>query len=355
MIIPPKKQNPVKGFFSLLFTVAFCAAAYFILVTSTISDPDATQLQMRELTQINLTRFQPPIEEPEPEQPEAEDPVPEEEPVREMEMEETAPARVDLSDVLPDGFRLAEPDAQTPDSRTQQTPDMDETSALAIEDRDITLSDRDHSLSAGDLAGIASNRSRRIDDDLGPRIGMDDPSDIRIGRRGISDNGDTGSLLGTPGTREQQPGPAEVDVRDLEDFGADYSDIGTMYFPLAEWMRSNSTELPVAVRRLMTDGRWDDNYLTSQTSFYIDDREYQLLLMTREELREVHIVLVQGNNAIYLIDRGFQQESNYLRVGEVGFRGDEIAEVDSEMRDAGREHTEEFYQIFLSWWNSVDM
>lgn len=354
MIIPPKKQDPVKGLFSLLFTVAFCATAYFILVTSTVSDPDTTQLQMRELTQINLTRFQPPIQEPEPEQPEAEEPVPEEEPVREMEMEETTPARVDLSDILPEGFRLTEPDAPTPESQTQRITDAQETSALAIEDSDITLSDRDHSLSAGDLAGIASRRSR-IDDDLGPRIGMEDGSDIQIGRRGISDNGDTGSLLGTPEAREEQPGPAEVDVRDLEDFGADYSDIGTMYFPLAEWMRRNSTELPVAVRRLMTDGRWDDNYLTSHTSFYIGDREYQLLLMTREELREVHIVLVQGNNAIYLIDRGFQQESNYLRVGQVGFRGDEIAEVDSEMRDAGREHTEEFYQIFLSWWNSVDM
>ena len=353
MIIPQKKKDPAKGIFSLLFTVAFCAVAYLILVTSSISDPDTTLIEMRELAQINLTRFQPPVEEPQAEEPRTEEPEVEEEPVQEVEVEERAPARVDLSEVLPDGFRLTEPD-DMPEPRTQRTPDADDSPGLAMEDTDIALRDRSRSLSAGDLSGIAARRSG-LGDELGPRIGMDDRSDIAIGRRGLSDNGDAGSLLGGPRAREDDTGPAQVDIRDLDDFGADYSDIGTLYFPLADWMKQNEADLPVAVRRLMTDGRWDDNYLTSRTTFQVGDREYKLLLMTKEELREVHIVLVQGDNAIYLIDRGFQRESNYLRVGQVGFRGDEIAEVDSEMRDAGREHTEQFYQIFLSWWNSMNM
>ncbi len=354
MIIPPKKKDPAKGIFSLLFTAVFCAVAYLIMVTSTISDPDSTQIAMRELAQINLTRFQPPVEQPQAEEPRTEEPEVEEEPVQEVEVEERVPARVDISEILPDGFRLAEAEERAPEPRTQRTPDADDSPGLAMDDADIALRDRSRSLSAGDLSGIAARRSG-LGDDLGPRIGMDDRSEIAIGRRGISDDGDAGSLLGGPRAREEDPGPTRVDIRDLEDFGADYSDLGTLYFPLADWMKQNETELPVAVRRLMTDGRWDDNYLTSRTSFQVGDREYKLLLMTKEQLREVHIVLVQGNDAIYLIDRGFQQESNYLRVGQVGFRGDEIAEVDSEMRDAGREHTEQFYQIFLSWWNSMDM
>ena len=353
MIIPPKQKDPAKGIFSVLATAVFCVAAYLILITSSVSDPDARQIQMREIAQINLTRFQPPVEEPSVEEAQPEEPEIEEEPVREMEVEERVPARIDLSDVLPDGFRL-EPETRAPETRTQRTPDADDAPALAMEDTDIALHDRSRSLSRGDLSGIAARRSG-LGDDLGPRIGMDDRSDIGIGRRGISDDADAGSLLGDPRAREEQPDADRVDIRDLDDFGTDYSDIGTLYFPLADWMRQNSAELPVAVRRMMTDGRWDDNYLTSRTSFYVGDREFKLLLMTREELKEVHIVLVQGNNAIYLIDRGFQQESNYLRVGQVGFRGGEIAEVDSEMRDAGREHTEQFYQIFLSWWNSVNM
>ncbi len=354
MIIPPKKKDPSKGIYSLLFTVAFCAIAYFIMISSSISDPDTTQIEMRQLAQINLTRFQPPVDEPQIEEPRAEEPEVEEEPVLEAEAEERVPARVDISDILPDGFRLTDPDTRAPESLTERTPDTDDSPGLAMDDTDIALRDRSRTLSRGDLSGIAARRSG-FGDDLGPRIGMDDRTDIAIGRRGISDNGEAGSLLGGPRARDEETGPAEVDIRSLDDFGADYSDIGTLYFPLADWMKQNEAELPVAVRRLMTDGRWDDNYLTSRTSFYVGDREYMLLLMTREELKEVHIVLVQGNNAVYLIDRGFQQESNYLRVGQVGFQDEEIAEVDSEMRDASREHTEQFYQIFLSWWNSIEM
>jgi hypothetical protein len=353
MIIPQKKKDPAKSIFSLLFTAAFCLAAYLILISSSVSDPDSRQIQMRELAQINLTRFQPPVEEPRAEEPRAEEPEVEEEPAPEVVMEERVPARVDLSEVLPDGFRL-EPETRAPETRTQRTPDTDDSPSLAMQDSDIALHDRSRSLSRGDLSGISARRSG-LGDDLGPRIGMDDGSDISIGRRGISDDGAASGLLGGPTARDGQEDVAEVDVRDLSDFGADYSDIGSFYFPLADWMRENSATLPVAVRRMMTDGRWDDNYLTSKTSFHVGNREYTLLLMTREELKEVHIVLVHGNDAIYLIDRGFQQESNYLRVGQVGFRGGEIAEVDSEMRDAGREHTEQFYQIFLSWWNSINM
>ncbi len=351
MIIPKKQKDPTKSIYAVLFTVAFCLMAYFILVSSSVSDPDARQIQMRELAQINLTRFQPPVEEPRVEEARREEPEVQEEPVAEVQMEERVPARVDLSDVLPEGLRI-EPETRTPETRTQRTPDADDSPALAMEDSDIALQDRSRMLSRGDLSGIAARRSG-ADDDSGPRLGMD-RGDISIGRRGISDDG-AGGLLGGPRARGEQEDVNEVDVRDLADFGADYSDIGQLYFPLADWMRQNSAELPVAVRRMMTDGRWDDNYLTSRTTFYVGGREYKLLLMTREELKEVHIVLVQDNDAIYLIDRGFQRESNYLRVGQVGFRAGEIAEVDSEMRDAGREHTQEFYQIFLSWWNSVNM
>ncbi len=353
MIIPPKKKDPSKSIYSVLFTAVFCLAAYLILISSSVSDPDTRQIQMRELAQINLTRFQPPVEEPRPEEARPEEPEIEEEPAAEVQMEERAPARVDLSDVLPEGLRL-EPETRAPETRAQRSPDVDDSPGLAMQDTDIALHDRSRSLSRGDLSGIAARRSG-LGDDLGPGIGIDDRSDISIGRRGISDEGDAGSLLGGPRAREDQEDVTEVDVRDLADFGADYSDIGSFYFPLADWMKQNTAELPVAVRRMMTDGRWDDSYLTSRTSFHVGGREYKLLLMTRQELKEVHIVLVQGNNAIYLIDRGFQRESNYLRVGQVGFIGGEIAEVDSEMRDAGREHTEQFYQIFLSWWNSINM
>ena len=353
MIIPKKQRETEKSIFSVLFTVLFCLAAYLILANASVPDPDTTQMQMRQITQINLTRFVPAEEDPIVEEPVQEEEPSAEDPVEEIVMEEAeALARVDIRDILPEGFRLAEPEARVPDTRTAEQ--REDLGGLAMRETESSLSaDMRRSFSGGDLSALAPRRSADLDADAG--LGIASGTGIIIGRTGLSDDEGAGSLLGDIRARDIDTVSTVVGLRRLEEFGEDYEDIETLFFPLAEWMKRNPAHLPSAVRRLMGDGRWDDSFLTSRTSFRIGDRVYELLLMSKEELKEVHIFLVQDRTAIYLIDRGFQKDSNFLRVGQVGFRNNEIAEIDSEMRDAGRQYTEQFYQIFLSWWNSVEL
>jgi len=160
-----------------------------------------------------------------------------------------------------------------------------------------------------------------------------------------------GSQLGGPTGRGTDLTGVEVGMKSLEDFGEDYTAID--YRALVEWMKDNPEDLPVPAKRLMSEGQFDQNPLTSRVPFFINDRQFDLLLMVSEERYEVRIILIENEDATYLVDRGFRGESNRLDVGNVGYQEDRIAEIDSQMRDAGIEQTEEFYGIFLSWWDSV--
>jgi hypothetical protein len=66
------------------------------------------------------------------------------------------------------------------------------------------------------------------------------------------------------------------------------------------------------------------------------------------------VVLIDGNEVTYLIDEGFKKHSNYLRLGSLTRQTDgEIMRFGSMMREASDRRTQEFYQIFLSWWDTV--
>ena len=113
-------------------------------------------------------------------------------------------------------------------------------------------------------------------------------------------------------------------------------------------MKANPGELPVGVRKLV---RHRDNFLTSATTFELDGRRYELYLMCKEKLYEVHIVLVDVDEATYLIDRSFQKLSTYLREGRVGrSSADIITAINSRRSAASDERSREFYSLFLSWW-----
>ena len=137
-----------------------------------------------------------------------------------------------------------------------------------------------------------------------------------------------------------------VERLSLDSFGNDYKNLEVQ--ELIDWMKANPGELPVGVRKLV---RHRDQFLTSATSFALDGTTYDLFLMCKEGLYEIHIVLVENNEATYLIDRSFQKLSTYLREGQVArSSGDVITAVNSRRTAASDERSKEFYSLFLSWW-----
>ena len=95
------------------------------------------------------------------------------------------------------------------------------------------------------------------------------------------------------------------------------------------------------------------SFLTAAESFTEGGRAWELYLMYNETLRELHIVLVEGESSVYLIDRDFQEQSRSLREGTVRRSGDEIVAVDSRAGAPSGERAQEFYDVFLAWWESA--
>jgi hypothetical protein len=161
-----------------------------------------------------------------------------------------------------------------------------------------------------------------------------DPSDVAP---------DLGALTET---RRTATAESEVEIGEFEPESFD----GTAADRLATWMRGHESPLPVGVRAHVN---FQPSFLTSAVDITAEGREWELYLMFNQSLRELHIVLVEGNRSIYMIDRGFQEESRSLREGTVRRSDGEIVAVSSRTASASSERAQDFYNVFLSWWNSV--
>lgn len=117
---------------------------------------------------------------------------------------------------------------------------------------------------------------------------------------------------------------------------------------LGAWLRANQRELPVGVRVHL---RQQPSFPTAAVPLLVDGRTIELYLMYNPSLRELHVVLVEGERSVYLIDRGFQSQSRSLREGTVRRLNGEIVAVNSQAAAAGSDRAREFYNIFLSWWD----
>lgn len=155
------------------------------------------------------------------------------------------------------------------------------------------------------------------------------------------------SLEAITETRREATTESEVVIGD---FDAESFD-GSAAERLATWMRANAAPLPVGVRAHVN---FQPSFLTSTVPISADGRQWDLYLMFNESLREIHIVLVEGDRSIYMIDRGFQEESRSLREGTVRRLDGRIVAVDSRTASASSERAQDFYNVFLSWWESVN-
>jgi hypothetical protein len=186
--------------------------------------------------------------------------------------------------------------------------------------------------------------SRRSAVEFGTRIAGTEPTLVE-GRGTVAapSVGPTVRAEAGGGSARRGPPPEPVTIRSYEPerlatIGADR---------LAGWMRAHTRELPVGVRVHLGH---QPAFLTSVVALVAGPREFELYLMYNSALRELHILLVEGDRSVYLIDRGFQEASRSLREGTVRRLNGEIVAVDSRASAASSERAREFYGIFLSWW-----
>ena len=225
----------------------------------------------------------------------------------------------------------------------------DEVSTVGIDDE--VANDRFESLfGAGDdvLAGRAARG--RNPQGRGGRAGVG----VGINERVVTADEDTvgGSSEGptvaveTGASRTDGAEAGVVVIREFESTSFDGSEADI----LASWMRSHAAELPIGVRVHMN---YEATFLTAAAPFSSEGREWELFLMFNESLRELHIVLVEGDQSVYLIDRGFLEQSRSLREGTVRRVDGEIVAVDSRSGSASSDRAQDFYNVFLSWWEDM--
>jgi hypothetical protein len=169
---------------------------------------------------------------------------------------------------------------------------------------------------------------------------------------GLGDfGGDTGAKLSGPRSVGANSASGEIDLQELAQLEEEFADFSPLYRPLIEWMKRHPATLPPVVKRFMSHKPGD---LTSWVQFSIQKREFEMFLLCVEETYEVRIVLVERKQVIYLIDQGFREQSNFLRTGRLNrLDSGEILKFGTNLEPAGSGKTREFYQIFMSWWESV--
>jgi len=369
MIAPKIHDKKKSGWLAFVVTLVSCAGLYALLIG--VGFPEAASQPQEVFKQVKfelLPRFTPA---PEPEI--AEDVVEDisEEEVEEIPEEPTPePAEIpktpqkvqlDLDALTPPGFE---------NEITPSNPDPSRERKLGNTGNDAPQ--RLELDAGGDLGGIetlkgfdspsVSSTKRRVGssgggDGSGLKLSMEEGGGSGEGVTGVG--GDLlggGDVLGGPKGREgvaEGITSVEVGLQDITSFGDDYANLD--FKALVEWMKNNPSELPVAVKQRMQRGNWDDGLLSSRVGISIGDRTFDLLLMCKEELYEVHIMLVESRAVTYLIDRSFRQQSTQLVTGTVSLGLDkDIQVVSSRMQPASDDRNKEFYSIFLSWWEGIN-
>jgi hypothetical protein len=181
-----------------------------------------------------------------------------------------------------------------------------------------------------------------------PRIAAASGQEVALGRKAEVSAAKT---LGAPQTRQVTAGAVDIDMVTMGDLGPDFNDLSPIYYALIEWMKRNPAQFPGVIERFMEKSPGD---LTSKVSFQADGRQFELYLLAKEAIAEVRISLLEGNESTYLIDRGLQENSRFLRIGSVNRTPTgSILSFGTVRKEASDQRASQFYQIFLSWWDSV--
>lgn len=318
---------------------------------------------------INWQRF---IPKPKP-QPiaitEAEQPEPTETgPAKMPELASTArvPQRLNLDAELKDfNLDLTQPTLATPGPQKPAASGVDIKNSPAPVRETTSLTESDFSVN---LNYDATNLATRLPAGTrGQRAGNEKGNDIRLGSAGDAPtggglgNGTSAAVggdagLGAPGrgnANRGQGGQAavKVDLKGLNDFGDNFRNFTPIYRALLEWMRRHPADLPDVVDRFMG---FQAGNLTSRVKFNANGQRYEMFLLCVESTYEIRVLLVENDEVTYLIDEGFKKQSNYLRTGALTRQANnEILSFGSVMREASDRRTQAFYQIFLSWWDTV--
>lgn len=348
---PRNDESERRRIAAMATTGVVAVAAMFVAVVS-VPDFSSPQEQFRKLDPQRFTDLQ---MEPEPDaEQESDSESQQEENPEEAEQQaepEKAPERVEAPDLSSQGMDV-QPTAQT-STPASESPSTSESSggntSVQVERKDVGEVGGAQTFEGPSSTSLPSGKS-------GEATSGSEGTGIAIAEGSGSGQGSsTGDQFGgggqvAAGSQGQAGGEGgasvEVSLKDVskEDYG------NLEVNKLIKWMKNHPAQLPGGIEQLVD---YEDQHLSSMLRpVQVGGETYELYLMCKESLKEVHIVLVQNDRAQYLVDRSFQKQSRKFRAGPVRRSGQDIVAVQTEGKPRGKE-AQRFYDVFLSWWEGA--
>lgn len=342
MIRPkPRERQSVPRVGALALTIALLFGAAASLRATSLPTFASGREIIRELDALMLERFA--FIQPDDAPPEEEVPAAVEDVVEEVSFEdEVGAAMAGLEELFGDETPLTPTAAGTRDA----VPDTDASTGIQATDDDARFESLFGDRDVSPTGRVGRPRPRR-DAGSGLGIGINETlAQTEPGSTVAGSPADGPDVAVQTGTEREEVDAPTVQINEYEAETFDGSEAQR----LGAWMRSNPAPLPVGVQVHMN---YEPAFLTSAVPFNSGGVRWELYLMFNEALRELHIVLVEGDRSVYLIDRGFQEQSRSLREGTVRRTNGRIMAVDSRSGAASGDRAREFYNVFLSWWETT--
>lgn len=356
MISPdPRNDKSQQRRVAAFATIGVVALAALFVGVVNVPDFASPQEQFRKLDPQRFADLEL-NSEPEPNQEsESESESQEEENPEEAEQDaepEKAPERVEAPDLSSNGLNVDPSPSETP-NETSRSPDQSETSggntSVEIERKKVGEAGGAQTFDDPSTAALPSGESGSATSGAeGTGIAISEGSGSGEGQASGDDFGGGGEVAaGSKGQAGGEGGSSvEVSLKDVSQ--EDYGNLEVS--KLIQWMKNNPADLPAGVKQLV---RYRSDHLSSKLRpVEVEGESYELYLMCKESLKEVHIVLVKGQQAQYLVDRSFQKQSRKFRAGPVRRSEEGIVGVRTKGRPRGEE-AERFYDVFLSWWKEA--
>ena len=347
MITPsPRDDSSVRRRVAALATVGMVALSSVLMAVVSVPEFRSPRDTFKEIDPAQLTQLRP---DPPPEQPTEQ---PEEEPEEPQEEEpETTPERIEAPDLQlnpptqePTPQAAAAADAQS-EAAAEASSGGGEVSVERTEVGGLGASESSRAPTAAALPNAPSQPSGGSGSGAG--IAVEEAGDGSAGSGGEEAFAGGGPLAaGSEEAASEGDNAAAVTIQDASQ--EDYTSVEAG--KLIQWMRQNPAALPPGINQLVG---YQPSFLSSTISdLSTSQGEYEMYLMCKPDLREIHVVLVQNGEAKYLVDRSFQKQSRKFRVGPIRRSGGTIIGVQTRAQSRGQK-SKQFYSVFLSWWDEA--
>jgi len=114
------------------------------------------------------------------------------------------------------------------------------------------------------------------------------------------------------------------------------------------WVRKNHAPIPPVVQRHMDYAPGD---ASAHITWDLEGDRYQIYLMAKPVITQLHAFVVQGTRSWYLVDHGLRQEASRARTGTVTWSNGRITFITSSEQPPKGAEVEAIYQLLIRWWN----